>query len=44
MAKEKVAKKDKKATKEVCLACTCPCEMHKEHNHPVEDKGCGCCK
>lgn len=19
-----------------CMACSCPCEMHKEHNHPVE--------
>lgn len=26
------------ATKQsnTCMACTCPCEMHKEHNHPVE--------
>ena len=22
--------------KEVCMACSCPCEMHKEHNHPVD--------
>jgi hypothetical protein len=22
----------------ICMACTCPCEMHKEHNHPVEGK------
>jgi len=22
---------------EVCMACSCPCEMHKEHNHPVEE-------
>lgn len=20
----------------VCMACTCPCEAHKEHNHSVE--------
>ncbi len=19
-----------------CMACSCPCEMHKEHNHPTE--------
>lgn len=18
-----------------CMACSCPCEMHKEHSHPV---------
>lgn len=22
----------------VCTACSCPCELHKEHNHPVEKK------
>lgn len=21
-----------------CMACTCPCEMHKEHNHSVKEK------
>lgn len=21
-----------------CMACSCPCNMHKEHNHPVEEK------
>ncbi|GIW66499.1 MAG: hypothetical protein KatS3mg095_0397 [Candidatus Parcubacteria bacterium] len=25
---ERVEKKE-----EVCLACVCPCEKHKEHNH-----------
>lgn len=24
--------------KNTCMACSCPCEMHKEHNHPVDDK------
>ncbi|MBI2670178.1 MAG: hypothetical protein HYX20_03470 [Candidatus Yanofskybacteria bacterium] len=24
---------------EECMACSCPCEMHKEHNHPVEEMG-----
>ena len=24
------------STEATCMACTCPCEMHKEHNHPVE--------
>lgn len=19
-----------------CMACLCPCELHKEHNHPTE--------
>ncbi len=19
-----------------CMACSCPCEMHKEHNHPTQ--------
>lgn len=23
--------------KNTCMACSCPCEMHKEHNHPVEE-------
>lgn len=22
-----------------CMACSCPCEMHKEHNHPAEKAG-----
>lgn len=22
-----------------CMACSCPCEMHKEHNHPTEQAG-----
>ncbi len=22
--------------KNTCMACTCPCEIHKEHNHPAE--------
>jgi len=25
-------------TKDTCMACTCPCEEHKEHNHEVEDQ------
>ena len=24
--------------KDTCMACSCPCEGHKEHNHPVEKK------
>jgi hypothetical protein len=24
--------------KTTCMACSCPCEAHKEHNHPVEKK------
>jgi len=39
--KEKKVKKDDKAT---CLACSCPCDAHKEHNHPVENSCCGGCK
>ena len=27
---------DQKDNKTSCMACSCPCEMHKEHNHPVE--------
>lgn len=27
---------DQKNNKNTCMACSCPCEMHKEHNHPVE--------
>ena len=23
---------------DTCMACSCPCEMHKEHNHPVADE------
>lgn len=26
-----------KENKNTCLACSCPCEMHKEHSHPVEE-------
>jgi hypothetical protein len=26
---------DNTENKEVCMACSCPCEMHKEHNHPM---------
>jgi len=29
---------DQKDNKTTCMACSCPCEMHKEHNHPVEEK------
>ncbi len=25
--------------KGVCLACSCPCEAHKEHNHPMSKEG-----
>lgn len=25
-----------KSASPTCMGCTCPCEMHKEHNHPVE--------
>ncbi len=21
-----------------CMACSCPCEAHKEHNHPADMK------
>lgn len=21
-----------------CMACSCPCEMHKEHNHPTQQE------
>lgn len=24
-----------------CMACSCPCEMHKEHNHPTAQAGEG---
>ena len=41
MAKEKKEKNVKKDDKGTCMACSCPCDAHKEHNHPVE-KGCGC--
>lgn len=27
----------------VCLACACPCEMHKTHNHPVKAAVCEHC-
>jgi hypothetical protein len=30
-----MAKKEKKGDKGTCMACSCPCDMHKEHNHPV---------
>jgi hypothetical protein len=23
----------------VCMACACPCEAHKEHNHPMPKEG-----
>lgn len=29
---------ENKDNKSTCMACSCPCEMHKEHNHPVEEK------
>jgi hypothetical protein len=25
-----------KDNKNTCMACSCPCDMHKEHNHPTE--------
>ena len=25
--------------KTTCMACTCPCEAHKEHNHPMSKEG-----
>lgn len=28
---------------EKCMACECPCDEHKEHNHPVEHKKCEHC-
>lgn len=37
------------ATEATCLACSCPCDMHTEHNHPVsgevksETKVCPMC-
>ena len=30
---------DQKDNKTTCMACGCPCEMHTEHNHPVEEVG-----
>jgi hypothetical protein len=32
--------------KSTCMACSCPCEMHKEHNHPTEagEKGAKVCQ
>ncbi len=30
---------DQKDNKTTCMACSCPCEMHKEHNHPIEEMG-----
>ncbi len=27
---------DNTENKGVCMACSCPCEAHKEHNHPIE--------
>lgn len=30
---------DQKNDKTTCMACSCPCEMHKEHNHPVSAEG-----
>ncbi|MBI2406144.1 MAG: hypothetical protein HYV25_01000 [Candidatus Harrisonbacteria bacterium] len=29
---------DQKDNKKTCMACSCPCEAHKEHNHPVGEK------
>lgn len=29
---------DQKDNKTACMACSCPCETHKEHNHQVEEK------
>lgn len=29
---------DQKDNKGTCMACSCPCEMHKEHNHHDEEK------
>ena len=29
---------DQKDNKTTCMACSCPCEMHKEHNHPANEK------
>jgi hypothetical protein len=23
----------------VCMACSCPCEAHKEHNHSIPKEG-----
>ncbi|MBI3684830.1 hypothetical protein HY250_00250 [Candidatus Azambacteria bacterium] len=34
---------DQKDSKTTCMACACPCEMHKEHNHPVEKKEAKVC-
>ncbi len=33
----------KTENKNTCMACGCPCEKHKEHNHPVGKKceSCG---
>ncbi len=30
---------DQKDNKTTCMACSCPCEMHKEHNHLVSPEG-----
>lgn len=30
---------DKKDNKGTCTACSCPCEAHKEHNHPISAEG-----
>lgn len=27
-----------KDTKNTCMACSCPCDMHKEHTHGDEHK------
>lgn len=29
---------DNHDNKNTCTACSCPCEMHKEHNHLVEEE------
>ena len=32
------AEREEKKEVGVCMACSCPCDKHKEHNHPVEEK------
>lgn len=29
---------DKKDNKTTCMACSCPCDMHKEHTHGDKSK------
>ncbi len=28
---------DQKDNKTICMACSCPCDMHKEHTHDKKD-------